>query len=350
MSRLILHIGMPKAGSSAIQDFCDRNADQLAEAGLRWSAGRRGSNQAELAVAFSDRRNAISASFGVSGPHDEHHRRRLRDQIGRRLRSELNDDRPVLVSSEHLSSMLRSEEEIAELARFLSGFTDHITVVGVIRRADHWLPSAYTEAVRSGRDVALDGGFVRRRAHLLDHHHLLDRWVSTFGADAVRLIAYLETDRSDPATLPRRLLRSVQVDPDRITPEPGTRRLSRAGLSGEAVAVLRRIYPQLGADLGPTEREHLVQLLAGLFPGPGMRLTRAADSQLRKNGWIRTGIDREPAASGPGWDEWVQAPDAPTAPPPKVSEEQVERALTAVREAHIASRHPIRRILRRVRR
>ncbi|MBO0812589.1 MAG: hypothetical protein J2P23_11170, partial [Microlunatus sp.] len=164
MSRLILHIGLPKSGSSAIQAYLAGNARRLNDHGLGWLPGSRGPNATELAIAFSHRDNAITTAYGVRSEHD---RQTLRERLADRLRREADHD--VIISSEHLSSMLRTPAEIDDLAGFLRGLGFRPVIIGVVRRADHWLPSAYAEAVRSGRTIKLGASFVERRAHLLDH-------------------------------------------------------------------------------------------------------------------------------------------------------------------------------------
>jgi hypothetical protein len=350
--RLLLHIGLPKSGSSAIQRYLSDNTDRLADCGYRWVAGSRGPNVTELAIAFSRRDNAITAAYGIRSERD---RRALRDRVAHRLSDHFDHDHhAVIISSEHLSAMLRSAAEIVDLAQFLVGLGFSPTVIGVVRRADHWLPSAYAEAVRSGRAPGLGRAFVERRAHLLDHQALADRWSSAFSG--LRLVPYLETDKSDPAAMPRRFLAACDLAESATADWPTPARLARPGLSATAVEVLRRIGPDLDLRQWQTgaERQRLVELLDQLHPGPGVRLTPAARRALAVHGWLDTGIEASRYAYGPGWQEWRDADPAATAEPVPPSEGVVEATREALRRAGFGKRRPVtgraRRLLQRLRR
>ncbi|HEY9292272.1 MAG TPA: hypothetical protein VIP98_13395 [Microlunatus sp.] len=352
MTRLVVHIGLPKSGSSAVQAFAADNGDRLREHGFGWLPGRRGPNLTELAVAFCDRDNPISRRYGVDHDHD---RRKLQLRLRRRLTEAVDQHRQLIISSEHLSALLRSAAEVAELADYLHSISDQVLIIGVVRRGDHWLPSDWVEAVRSGRTIRLGRRFVERRAHLLDHQSLVSRWTTAFGADGVRLIPYLEDDKSDPVALPERLLAAAGV-PRSADDWRRPAQLTRSGLSATAVEVLRQLNPQLGlADWhSGADRQRLITLLDQRHPGPGPGLTRPALAGLEEHGWIRTGIEQTEASFGDHWSDWVQAPmasiQAAAEPEPAV----VQDTLAALRAAGFGSRNPIRtraeRLLQRVRR
>lgn len=347
--RLILHIGLPKSGSSAIQSYLSQNAARLEDRGLRWLPGSRGPNSTELAISFAHRDNAITQAYGIRTEQD---RTTLRDRIADRLRTEVDHD--LIISSEHLSSMVRAPEEIADLAGFLAGLGRQTLIIGVIRRADHWLPSAYAEAVRSGRAVRLGPTFVDRRAHLLDHQALCARWSAAFGD--VRLIPYLETDKEDPAAMPRRFLAACGIPADATADWPQPSRLSRPGLSATGVEVLRQLNPrlELGEWHSGRDRERLADLVAERHPGSGVRLTPAARRALESHGWIQTGIETSPGAYGSGWQEWRDAAPAPVRKPVQPDDAIVEATHQALRRAGFGTRRPItdraRQLLQKIRR
>jgi hypothetical protein len=350
VSRLILHIGLPKSGSTAIQEYLAGNAAALADLGLRWLPGTRGNNCTELAIAFSHQQNAITTAYGVRTDRD---RRLLRDRIAARLRTEV-DHHQLIISSEHLSSLLRTPDEVLELAGFLRSLGLQPMIIGVIRRSDHWLPSAHAEAVRSGRTSRLDSGFVQRRVHLLDHERLLSRWSAAF--DEVRLIPYLESDKSDPRSMPRRFLDACDVPTTATADWPQPTRLSRPTLSATATEALRRVNPELGLDQWRSgrERKRLVAVLADLYPGPGSRLSPAASRALADHDFLDTGIDTSPAAYGSGWQEWRTAAPVAVAEPVQLSDAEVDRTLKVLRRAGFGARRPIadraRQLLQQIRR
>ena len=53
MTRLVLHVGLAKTGTSAFQSFATWNRGELAARGVAYCDGFRGRNHSELAIAFS---------------------------------------------------------------------------------------------------------------------------------------------------------------------------------------------------------------------------------------------------------------------------------------------------------
>ncbi len=333
MTRLVVHIGLPKTGSTAVQGLLSANADVLAAAGLHWANGLRGPNQTELAIACTSRPSALAAAYGVRSDGD---RPALRRRIRRRLlRAARAGD--LLVSSEHLAGLLRTRDEIDALAGLVDGIADDVLVVAVLRRGDHWLPSAYAEAVRSGRPVPYGPRFVQRRAHLLDHRRLARRWSRTFGADAVRLVPFLEIDKTDPTAVPARVLAAAGLSVD-LSGWQHADRISRSGLGATAVEVLRRLAPELGtARLSARQREEVVRLLGELVPGPGVALSPAAARALAERDWVHTGAGELPQAYGADWPAWNDEPPAPVRRRPVPTAEQLAQAEAALRRAGLTA-------------
>lgn len=344
-SRLIVHIGLPKTGSTAVQAFLAENCEHLDEAGYGWLPGSRGANFSELAVAFSTVDNPTTRRY----LRRDQDRRRWRDRIARRLVRARDDHPQVIISSEHLAAQLRTPAETRALADFLQPLVDEVMIIGVVRRADYWLPSDYAEAIRSGRDIKQGPGFVQRRSHLLDHDSLIGRWTGAFGTGNVRLLPFLEADKSDPAAAPIRCLEAAGLPQAVTTSWNRPAQLSRVGLSAEAAETLRRINPQLGLGSWHTgaDRARLVALLADRHPGRGVALTPAAHSALDRHGWIQTGIELATVAHGDRWTEWVAEPAAPIRRPVQLDAPAVDATLEVVRAAGFGDPHPISRRLRR---
>ncbi len=226
---------------------------------------------------------------------------------------------------------------------------DEVLVIAVVRRADYWLPSAWTESVRSGHKMALGRSFAESRAHLLDHFALIGRWTEAFGAAAFRCLPYLEGDERAPAAVSWRMLRAaglIETENDRRAgwTMPGT--LVRPGLSAFAVEVLRRLNRQLETqrELTGADRERMVAILAERFPGPGVRLTSAAARALAEHGWVESGLGSHPNAWGEDWTQWRAAPPAPVHPSPQPAEQDVNDTVDVLRAAGLTGRVGLRRI------
>lgn len=333
MARLIVHIGLPKTGSTAVQAYLTANHDRLADFGVR-QVPAVASNHPDFAVAF-DRASPLRR-MDVRGTRDRH---RARTRLAAQLRREVTGSGTWLVSSEHLATV-RTSTDLAALARFLHGFATDVTIVAVLRRGDHWLPSAYAEAIRSGGTRPLGARFVRRRAVLLDHQDFVGRWVAAFGADAVRLVPFLESDKANLAALPARVLAAVGVPASATAGWPLPAAPDRSGLSAEAVEMLRMMNPMLPPPgwRPSRDRARLVAALAERYPGPSTALTADARSALDDAGWVHTGADRLAQAVGDHWPDWRAQPDAAVRPRPQMSEGDAKQLFDELRAAGVVRR------------
>lgn len=337
MGRLVIHLGLPKSGSTAIQRFLSGNRAALDELGLHWCESLRGPNHVQLAVACGRQINHLSKTVGV---HNERDRARLRSRVARQLGAELRNRNSVLVSTEHLSSVLTTPEDVGSLANLVRGFADDVLLVGVLRRADYWLPSAYAEAVLNNKPVEFDAEFVRSRAPLLDHQSLLRRWQDGFGADKVRLVPMLEDDKSDPNAVPLRMLEALDVPDARNVAWQAPAQLAHQTLSAHGTQLLHAANPVLPrGGLRPGRFRQQVQgFIAAHYPGASLKLPPAAAAELDRLGWRHTGIDGVPAAVGELWPQWREQPDAEVRPLPEVDDGQVRELLTELRAAGITTR------------
>jgi hypothetical protein len=313
---------MPKAGSTAIQEFLSANRGNLAAAGVTYCHVLRGPNHAQLALAFAPGPNRIASAFGIETPAD---RARLRSRISRRLAKAVEPGSTWIASSEHLAAMLRTTEPKA-LAALLGEVFEEVTVVAVLRRADYWLPSAYVEAVKGGRRRPMRRKFVRQRRHLLNHRAFVRRWESAFGVGCVRLVPFLESDKHDPAALPLRTLEAAGIvvdDPAAWLFPPGQVNIS---MSAYACEVLRRLNPRLQTvSLRPTtERRRIISIISRQLPGRAAALSPAAAAALAHTGWGSTRISETRYAVGSEWSAWRDEPPGPVARRPRISRDALD--------------------------
>src|SRR3954452_9938216 len=207
---------MAKTATTAFQAFAWANREQLAEAGLSYCAGFRRRNHAELAAAFSSKVTPLTRSEGVGSADD-------RGALRQRVREMLGDPHAApahLVTSEHLSTLVREQDDIDDLAEMLRSLYDEVTVLIVVRRADYWTPSAYVEAVKAGERRPFDEDFIARRWFVLDHQAMFQRWGKAFGDDNVHAVAFLESDKHDAKRLPGRLLHAAGLAPGTVDAWP----------------------------------------------------------------------------------------------------------------------------------
>jgi hypothetical protein len=336
VTRLVVHAGMAKTGTTALQSFLTHNSEQLAEHGLTYCTGFRRRNHAELAVAFSSTVTPLTRREGVSGADS---RPALRERL-REIFGDPHAARSFLTSSEHLSTLVRDSADVADLADFLHSIYDEVVVLLVIRRADYWTPSAYVEAVKAGDRRPFDAGFIARRWFVLDHNDLFQRWGAAFGAESVHAVPFLESDKSDPLLLPARVLAAAGVPLGTIDEWPLPPRVANTSLSGYGTEVLRRFSKARENKDAPMavmpKRGPIVETVRENWPGPPPLLTPEAAAELGRRRWVRTGIESTPyAGDSDDWQQWAAQPDAPTAPLSTAARRDVRRLLKLLRQKEL---------------
>ncbi|RED12834.1 hypothetical protein [Pontivivens insulae] len=216
--RLILHIGMHKTGSSAIQHVFSRNRRVLALTGLHYATGGRWPKHTPLFEA-SSHQNDHGIPHPVHGPVSD-------------LLRALPDRGTVLVSAEGLSGPHPGH------AAHFAGCRPEIVVV--LRNPVDWAPAMHAQMVRSRtvREARTLADWVNdpmTKVHL-DYAALIERWQQV---GPVRVVPY------EAAILPAFL--TTAGLPKWIAALPGGRVRRNITPKAEVIEDLRR---QNGGDAG----------------------------------------------------------------------------------------------------
>lgn len=176
-NRLVLHIGLRKTGTSAIQSFLAQNRAALRLFGVRYPQALLVPQGQDAGPKHQHVRQAIAGGEALAA--------QMREAVAERARQ----SRITVLSAEELSD---PDPAIAAALAPLSGEFD-IRVVVYLRRQDEWALSTYRQAVMD-RDPAAAAGllpWVSRPEVLarLDYDALLQPWEAAFGQErmAVRL-------------------------------------------------------------------------------------------------------------------------------------------------------------------
>lgn len=185
----IIHIGLGKTGTSAVQHFLIDNRKFLRTAGLLYpKTGLRGAAQHEL-----------SESFGMGGlPKKkllELMKRRI--QLWNELKEEVNSfDGNVLISSEDWPVNLREyKSEDEPIAYIKSCFPDYdVKILVYLRRQDQHAQSAYNQWIKTGvlKDNEKPFDFCKRYA--IDYRALLKPIAQSVGKENVIVRVYDKTE------------------------------------------------------------------------------------------------------------------------------------------------------------
>ena len=193
MPELILHVGLNKTGTSAIQHFFAHHRRKLMESGILYpSAGMRGTAHYDLTTALGFNRHG-------KAPDPEWIR-----ALGDELYREVDAVRPrkVLVSSE----MFVLPGEIEHVREFFEGF--QVRVLVYLRRHDDWWISAYNQSVRAIKNPGWASGFrnylsfQRRNPNrwYLGYRRFVDAWAEVFGRN-VMIVRPYESSQNRPSLL-----------------------------------------------------------------------------------------------------------------------------------------------------
>ena len=141
MSKVILHVGTHKTGTTTIQDTFALNRDLLSERGLVFPQIGKASGQHGLVTDWIDL------------PKYYHLDTSSKDAWKRLARDHARSDRTVLISTEELSrGNPASRVDMKNLRELLSGF-DEIKVVCCLRNQISFLQSIYLQVVKSGINI-----------------------------------------------------------------------------------------------------------------------------------------------------------------------------------------------------
>jgi hypothetical protein len=284
--RVYVHVGLPKTGTTSIQEFLWFNRSATAAMGVRYP-GHIYHAQPHAAMDLQGERYRTWWEPLVTGAWQ-----RLVDQIR---------DWPgtSIVSCELLATATETQ---AARARNDLSFAD-VHVVCTARDLARQIPSVWQESVKNGDTVgysafrdALRTGEPIGMSDMFWEYQDIPRILRTWGAELPRDRVHVLTvpQHGPPDTVWRRFAELVGLDPDELPPVPN--RNSSIGLPG--AELLRRLNLELAENVGWARYGAVVkdQLAADVLAGRG-RITLPA----RDRPWVREraeGLVRQVAAGG----------------------------------------------------
>ncbi len=186
--KAILHIGLPKVGSSSIQEFLKINGDALRGRGIRYAPFNPnfGSQYEFGAIGRLAAGDLIGDNVGrqALNTHSAAAQQTYVAQYRAFLDAGLRDwSEPLFIgSSEHIQPWLSKPEHITALDDFMGQRFESTRYVVYLRAQPELLLSSYSERIRRGKKLSFET-HLAGRTKVLNFYQTVRKWENAVGAE-----------------------------------------------------------------------------------------------------------------------------------------------------------------------
>ena len=193
----LIHIGTEKTGTTSIQEFINKNTQNFNKNNIKTLKSFGKYSQSSLCIfgINTNRSQVYKNNFSLNNKTDIHSKRKeLSLLLGNEL-SKFNHDDSVLISSEHLHSLLQTKEEILNFkkALILHGVKTFKIIIFLRPHADLYV-SRISTIFKSGFISNLPGASYpwsnHSPPHLYKYKKSLKTWIEAFSDDEVSVNKY----------------------------------------------------------------------------------------------------------------------------------------------------------------
>lgn len=277
MSRIILHIGTEKTGSTAVQQYLGGARDQLLTHGVLYprAPANQYHNHIGLAAYAADDNliDDVRRSLGISDQLSlGSYRQSLEQELTSEVKKHQRDLQTIVFSNEHCHSRLVSEAEVARIAEILTPLSNEISVVVYLRRQDLMAVSLYSTYLKSG-GTRLDIFPERIDFRYYNFARLLDTWARVFGEESIRPRIY---DRSEltQGNVVKDLMSLMNLDASSDAPTIPRSNESFSPIAQEMVRHLNKRAAENASIAQGRDVGALINRLTSTFAGSGRRPAR----------------------------------------------------------------------------
>lgn len=252
---VLLHIGLPKTGTTTIQKFLRANREELHNQKLGLLEKFGAPNNVDFVAYFARNSGKWAKQKGIENDLEKY---RYFLSFGRDFRTDLDAaigsaklaGGALLITSENFSGFLRSENELQTLHDFLTKYAKKIKVVCYVRPQVELVASRYSQELKA-RDqtanLAMAMKSVNENNFVYNFHKIAQLWSSVFGEENLHLRTFeknrlVEEDiRHDFLDL----LKSggVEIDSQKLRFDQGKANESLTALQGSAFAAINETIP-----------------------------------------------------------------------------------------------------------
>ncbi len=184
---IILHIGVPKTGSTTIQKFLTENADRLPEMGYAYLKSLGQPNNTGLVLHCRDFKPRVKTGrdlryrHGIRSEADlAHYRQKLEAELAAEIAGLPESIHTIIMSCELCARL--EENEIQRLKQVIAPFASTIKILLYLRGQDEIIRSSYTTTLRVGYSGSFDRWIEdEMEKDMFEFDRLLDKWSRVFG-------------------------------------------------------------------------------------------------------------------------------------------------------------------------
>ena len=189
--KAVLHIGTEKTGTSSIQEFLFQNKAGLEQQGYYY-LHMKGTNEYRDLPAYCMRKGKYDRYFRLKGVIDNSSRSDFDVNFLMDFRVALSavpeNAHTVIISSEHLSSRLNSNDEVMRVKELLANTFSSFVIICYLRDQSHKLASSYSTKIKSGGSESFTDYFINYLNRGRDYYDdSLDAWEKIFGLSNIKI-------------------------------------------------------------------------------------------------------------------------------------------------------------------
>lgn len=276
MTRVLLHIGTEKTGTTSVQNFLAQNREVLLQHQVVYPIlGQRKDAHFELVNELHPLDN--NGRYMEFLPPLQHPVGHLWGKLKECI--ERHKDKTIVLSAEHFSSRLR-EQGLGYIRNFFDELNIKPEIIVFLRPQDEYIESTYSTFIKAGGTKTFSQVFDSYQNQPLryDYSQLLRLWSGYFGKENVSVIPY----QKSTGDARKQVLNAINITQHEQFDFSQSQSMNRKW--GRDMLELARICNSKYTNLSPTEKNTFLAKCSNLLPAkPGERLMTSDQSKEVKS-------------------------------------------------------------------